>query len=171
MENIHIIDDFFNKNELIKIIDYFNKKKWNCNSIDNSNMDLSTDSPFWRIELKDEFIFNDYLKNKIENIIKKKIILVRMYSVGQMYAENGNYHIESDTNENTFVLYINSNYKEENDGHFIIKIPNDNIILAIEPQYNRGVLFPSKYRHKGMGYNRNMADFRICIAWKFKILT
>lgn len=171
MENIIILDQFFLEEDLEKIVKYFNSSKWKCQCINESNTDLSTDSPFFRHELKEETIFTDYLKNKLEKELNKKIKLVRMYSVGQMYAQDGNYHIDSEEkNQKTFVLYINKNYKEGDGGYIYLKIPNDNKVIAVEPEYNRGVLFPSNYRHKGMGYSKNTYDFRICIAWKFEIL-
>ena len=106
MENIIIIDQFFLKEDLEKIVQYFNSSKWQCQCINESNTDLSTDKPFFRNELKEETIFTDYLKNKLEKELNKKIKLVRMYSVGQMYAQDGNYHIDSKKIIKQHLFYI-----------------------------------------------------------------
>ena len=171
---IRIIDNFFSDDVLKKIIDYFNNNKWNCQCIKDPNIIRSNsgDSPYWRTELENETLFNFELKNIIEKYLNKNLKLDRIYAVGQTYGQNSVFHIDNDDdNTLTFCFYINSIKidNNDNDGLFYVKIPIKKFIVAIEPYMNRGVIFPSNYNHKGSGYNRLNNNFRICIAWKFKI--
>ena len=60
--------------------------------------------------------------------------------------------------------------EEDVGGYFFIKVPDKKYKVAIDPKMNRGVLFPSRYYHKGSGFNILNSKFRICIAWKFEII-
>jgi len=89
---------------------------------------------------------------------------------GQIYGQNGSYHIDSEhDNAVTFCLYchaIENSDIETAGGNLYIKIPGEKLVFAVEPYANRGVLFPSKYFHKGCAFNRYIKSMRICIAWK-----
>jgi hypothetical protein len=50
-------------------------------------------------------------------------------------------------------------------GHIFSKIPNlPNFSICLEPLYNRTIVFPSNYFHKGSTFNRYIQNIRICIA-------
>jgi hypothetical protein len=169
---IKIIDNFFSDEILKKITDYFDKIQWNCQCNKDPNVNLYSDSPYWRIELKDEIFFNSELKNIIEKYFNKKLKLNRVYVVGQTYGQDSNFHIDDESpNTFTFCFYINSETHINDDGLFYLRIPNEKYIITVEPIMNRTVIFPSNYRHKGCGLNRFSDYFRICIAWKFVINT
>jgi len=194
-----LFDHFFSDDTIDKIKLFFtpqysyvsdldnNIKKehsWTSICFQNENTNLLTDKPFWRKDLNDEPLFITEIKDIIIfNLLQKteeydetnmyikknkQYVLKRVYAVSQTYEQNSNYHIDDvDERSFTFVLYINNNYNDS-DGFFYIK-PNTKTIYAIEPKYNRGILFPSKYRHKGSGYNRFDNNLRICVAWKFYV--
>ena len=174
MDKIQIFDDFFTEEELNKILDFFDNAKWNCLCHTRPNVDITTDKPFWRYELENEPLFAEYLNEVVaKKIFKKKNKLDRMYSVGQMYGQDSNYHPDnSSENTYTFCFYINTERVVEEDagGYFFLKVPGNNYKVAIDPKMNRGVLFPSRYYHKGTGFNILNSKFRICIAWKFEII-
>ena len=168
-EEIKIIDNFFSDAVLAEIVDYFKTIQWNCLCIRDSNINLYSDSPYWRIELIENNFFNSYLNNIIEKYFNKNMKLNRLYVVGQTYSQDSNFHIDDEEpNTYTFCFYINDVIDE--DGNFFIRIPEKNTILHIDTHMNRAVVFPSNYRHKGSGYNRFSNKLRICIAWKYKII-
>lgn len=170
--DISIIDNFFSQNDIFKIKQFFTQtnQTWNCQCSNKSNTDLTNDVPFWRKDLNDEYLFFVELKNIIMHKLQNRFTLLRVYAVSQTYAQNGNYHIDDRSNDTyTFVIYINEQYDESTDGYFYIKTPEQSI-LAIEPLFNRGVLFPAKYRHKGCGYNKYNSNLRICVAWKLQLI-
>ena len=101
--------------------------------------------------------------------MNKKFILERVYTVAQNFGQNSNFHIDDKyENKITFCYYVN--YSTENSlGDFFIKIPNKKEILSIEPTFNRGILFPSNFTHKGTAFFDN-DNIRVCITWKFSII-
>lgn len=170
IDDITIYDNFFDEKVLNKILNLFQEYKWQCNCLKNPNKNRYKDVPFWRKDLNDNSFFIEELKNIIEDKLKKKFLLQRVYAVGQTYEQNSNYHVDSNIKDTyTFCFYINNNILNENlDGFFHIKVPNKKYVLLIEPSNNRGVFFPATYIHKGTGFSRLYNNFRICIAWKLK---
>lgn len=169
-EFVKIIDNFFSDNIVEKIIDYFNKNKWNSQCFQDPNFIRNkADSPYWRIELENENFFYIYLFNIIEKYIGKKLVLNRIYAVGQTYGQNSIFHLD-DNEKNTFTFCYYINEKIYDDGLFYLKIQQKKYITAIETNKNRAILFPSNYIHKGSELNRYNNNFRICIAWKYKII-
>ena len=167
MDKIIIYDDFFTEIDLKKIKDFCDNN-WLCKCMCSPNTDETKDTPFWRKEYMEEHLFNNYLKEIIQDKLQKKMFLKRIYSVGQTYGQNSNFHPDDQAlNSYTFCFYINEFYDKTPDGYYYVKIPNEKHIIAIEPINNRGVLFPAHYIHKGTGFNRFSNDLRICIAWKF----
>jgi hypothetical protein len=168
-EEIKIIDNFFSNDILEQINNYFRNIEWKCQCKKDSNTNLNNDSPYWRIELIEDAFFNCYLNNIILKYFNKKMILNRLYVVGQTYSQDSNFHIDDkESNTYTFCFYINDIL--DDGGNFYIKIPYECEIINIDPIMNRAVIFPSNYRHKGSGYNRFSNKLRICIAWKYKII-
>lgn len=168
MEKIIIYDNFFSATDLQKIKDFCDNN-WLCNCMYSPNADETRDTPFWRKEYKEEHLFNTYFNDVIQEKLKKEIKLIRIYSVGQTFGQNSNFHIDdANNNSYTFCFYINNTTTTEtNEGYYYVKIPNEKHILAIEPLNNRGVLFPANYVHRGTGFNKSSNDLRVCIAWKF----
>jgi hypothetical protein len=168
MENIKVFNNFLNTQEISIIKNILNNNKWIHGH--TSINDFYT-IPFWYMELFE----NDYLKysikEKIESITKKKFEVVRLYANGQTYGQHGTYH-QDDTDDLTFTfcLYFTEYEISIEDiigGNFEIKIPNEvDFHMSIPPRFNRGILFPSNYFHKGNSFDRFITDVRICIAWK-----
>jgi hypothetical protein len=166
MDKILIIDNFFTEEKINKIVHYFEEVNWQCKCAIRPNVSLETDIPFWRHELLEVSLFKDELREEIEKKMNKLYHVKRVYSVGQTYEQNSNFHIDDDE-ENTYTLclYINPMIKDDDEGYFYLKVPNETHTLAINPIFNRGVFFPGNYRHKGTG---TIEYFRICVAWKLK---
>uniref|UniRef100_A0A6C0HBX9 Prolyl 4-hydroxylase alpha subunit Fe(2+) 2OG dioxygenase domain-containing protein n=1 Tax=viral metagenome TaxID=1070528 RepID=A0A6C0HBX9_9ZZZZ len=163
MQNIQIIDDFFDAPIFDEIIHKINKQQYVCKCIHNHNSDKTTDIPFWRCDLNDDLFFVEYLSTIIKTKLEENYYLKRVYLIGQTYQQNSNYHKDSNLSTSiTICLYMND---IDIGGHLYIKIPNQKAIMAVEPKMNRVVIFPSIYRHKGVGIENE--DLRKCIAWKF----
>lgn len=167
MDNIKIIDNFFNKHELSKIVELIDNKEWKYGHSSGTYEEFSPKF-FAYYNLGD--YFTEYIKEKLENIFQKKFKLDRNYMHIQSYGINGSYHIDT-TLENTytFCVYITDIADSEignADGDFLLKIPNTNYVICIQTNMNRGIFFPSTYFHKGNAYNRYFNENRLCITWK-----
>jgi hypothetical protein len=164
LDKIQIIDNFFSEEMIKKIVDYYKKVEWECKSIRRPNVDIDSDVPFWRHELIENDFFRDMLREEIEKQFGKKFEVKRIYSVGQTYEQNSNFHIDSsESNNYTLCLYINENVLEEDEGYFFIKLTK--YTICVNPLFNRAVFFPSDYIHKGTGTKEGL---RICVAWKLE---
>jgi hypothetical protein len=164
LDKIQIIDNFFSQEIIEKIVKYYDKVYWKCNCLIRPNADTMLDKPFWDHELIENYFFRDILKEEIEKYFGKKFKVVRIYSVGQTYEQNSNFHYDSQSPNNyTLCLYINENVLEEDEGYFYVKLPK--YVISVNPLFNRAVFFPSDYIHKGTGTKK---DFRICVAWKLE---
>ena len=171
MEKITIYDDLLSTSDIKKCIEITKQPNWGFGHTSGNNIG----TPFWFMQLIDNPFFSQHIKSIIEQKTGKKYKLNRVYANGHTYGQGGSFHQDDiDTNCWTFCLYINPISKDivdEIGGHIQFKIPNmENFVVDIEPLYNRGVLFPSNYYHRGTCYSRYVNDLRISIAWKFTIL-
>jgi len=168
MDKILVHDNFLNKHELITALDIINKNNWTFGSF--SKKSHNYEIPFWSIDLMDNDFFSKYLKELIEKTYSKKFKVERLYANGQSYGQDGIYHIDSnDENAYTFVLYltnISDEYIEMAGGNILFKLPEYKYNICYEPIYNRGILFPSSYKHKAISFTRFIVDLRISVAWK-----
>jgi hypothetical protein len=164
IDKIQIIDNFFSEEFIQKIIEYYKKVEWECKCAIRPNSNKESDVPFWRHELIENEFFKDILLKEIDKYFGKKFRVLRIYSVGQTYEQDSNFHFDSlDVNNYTLCLYINKHTLEEDEGYFYIKLTN--YTVAVNPLFNRAVFFPSDYIHKGSGTKEG---FRICVAWKLE---
>ena len=170
MDNIQIIDDFLNKEYLDIVLNILKNHKWQYGHVSNGTEKI--DTPFWNIDLMDNQYLKTNVKSIIENIFSRKFELLRVYANGQTFGQSGSYHMDSPhPNCMTFCLYFTPIKKEESaniGGHLYIKVPYEKKICCIEPVFNRGVLFPSNYYHKGCAFDRYYTELRICLTWKLK---
>lgn len=171
MDKILVYDNFFNETELIKIEQIIESKDWSWGhrSFQTKDNEVAT-VDFWSISLTKEEFFNDYLKKVIEKHFSKKFKVLRVYANGQTFGQDGCYHTDSDSpNHYTVCLYLTKINKELVDtagGYITFKIPEKKFNISFEPLYNRIIMFPSNYVHKGSAFSRFFTDIRICVAWK-----
>lgn len=168
MDNIHILDNFLQKEELDTVAIKLSSKKW-----EYGHTSVKKTTPFWSMELIKDPYFTEYLKEIIEKTFSKKYVINRVYGNGQTSGQDGSFHID-DKNDNavTVCFYINNVSFEDNEnagGNLVIKLPENKYDLSIEPRNNRLVLFPSKYLHRGLSFHHDIKEIRICIAWKLMI--
>lgn len=189
MEKIKIIDDFLDKNELKDLKKKIKSIEWDYNLV-SSNDEIVTNRFFISYKLLE---CSDYLKEKVEKEINElliekgeslndktykknkeyKVYPLELYAHTQFYGGDGAFHYDYNaTDVYSFCLYLNdidNNEIENANGELLIKIPEKKEIMAVDTKMNRGIIFPSRYIHKGNAYNHNYLNERICIAWKIKI--
>ena len=175
-DSVEIFDDFLTPDELEKCTDVTSRPEWSFGQISRASP-IAT--PFWMMVLTDHVFFNTELLSKIERAANKKFTIQRIYANGQTFGQDGTYHQDDNSDSKdgyTFCVYINKQITAETadniGGEFVFKIPNPSSELSrimIPPLYNRGILFPAHYFHKGLAFNRYNKGLRISIAWKLKL--
>jgi len=171
-DKIQIFDAFLTPEELEICADAVKRPAWSFGQISQTSP-IST--PFWMMTLTDDPFFSTQMKSKIETAANRKFTVQRVYANGQTFGQDGTFHQDnSSDNSYTFCIYTNKQITTETSddigGEFIFKLPNSDddpfSRIAVAPLYNRGILFPAAYFHKGLAFNRYCKGLRISIAWK-----
>ena len=176
-DKIQIFDNFLTPEELQTCADAVKRPAWSFGQISQTS---PVSTPFWMMTLTDDPFFSMHLKSKIEAAANRKFTVQRVYANGQTFGQDGTYHQDDITDDSyTFCIYTNKQITAETaddiGGEFIFKLPNSDddpfSRIAVAPLYNRGILFPANYFHKGLAFNRYCKGLRISIAWKLKVQT
>ena len=179
-DRIQIFDAFLTPEELETCANTVKRPTWSFGQISQTSP-IST--PFWMMTLTDDPFFSTQMKSKIEAAANRKFAVQRVYANGQTFGQDGTFHQDETADESyTFCIYINKQISVETaddiGGEFVFKLPctkpptNEGVIdglfsrIAVAPLYNRGILFPANYFHKGLAFNRYCKGLRISIAWK-----
>lgn len=171
MEKVKIYDDFLNPLELEIILKNIKDKQMKYGHY-SGGKELIEAKFFSYNDLSNDSLF-DNIKQKIQMITNKQFVTNRNYMHIQTFGQNGSYHIDADRDDKyTFCIYLSDvGNIEESGGDFLIKFPNTKSIMSINTKFNRGILFPSYFYHKGMAYNRFISLERLCVTWKFTLIT
>jgi Rps23 Pro-64 3,4-dihydroxylase Tpa1-like proline 4-hydroxylase len=172
MDKIQLYDHFLMEGDIQKCVEFTKQAKWAFGHTSNGN---NIGTPFWYMNLYDNVFFSTYLKEWIEKKTGRKFQVNRVYANGHTFGQGGSFH-QDDVTPNTYTLclYINPISKDMSDevgGYIQFKIPDpkfEDFIIDIAPLYNRAVIFPSHYFHRGNSFSRYVNDLRISIAWKLK---
>ena len=172
MEHIKIYDNFLSTPDIKDCLQIVQESKWKYgHTSDNNNI---MNIPFWYMELNNKDFLKEKIKEKIENISNKKFTVVRLYANGQTYGQDGMFHQDDTSLDSyTFCLYCTEISPDISDlvgGHIEFILPESTHSINIKTIFNRGILFPSHYLHRGTAFNRYVPDLRICIAWKLREL-
>ena len=179
-DRIQIFDAFLTPEELQTCADAVKRPLWSFGQISQTS---PVSTPFWMMTLTDDPFFSTHLKSKIETAANRKFSVQRIYANGQTFGQDGTFHQDDKTDDSyTFCIYTNKQITAETaddiGGEFVFKIPNhppndDDPFsrIAVLPLYNRGILFPGAYFHKGLAFNRYCKGLRISSAWKLKVQT
>ena len=174
-DKIQIFEVFLTPEELEICANTVKRPAWSFGQISQTSP-IST--PFWMMTLTDDPFFSTHLKSKIEAAASRKFTVQRVYANGQTFGQDGTFHQDDHSSDNsyTFCLYINKQITAETaddiGGEFVFKIPNHDTTFdhtMISPLYNRGILFPASYFHKGLAFNRYCKGLRVSIAWKLHL--
>ena len=176
---IKIFDAFLTSEELEICANTVNRPAWSFGQISQTSP-IST--PFWMMVLTDDPFFNTHLKSKIETSTNHKFTVHRIYANGQTFGQDGTFHQDEKTDDSyTFCIYTNKQINNETaddiGGELIFKIPTTPLTqsndvfsrIVVSPLYNRGILFPASYFHKGLAFNRYCKGLRVSIAWKLHL--
>jgi hypothetical protein len=173
-DKIQIFDNFLTPEELETCASTVKRPAWSFGQISQTSP-IAT--PFWMMTLTDDPFFNTHLKSKIEATANRKFSVQRVYANGQTFGQDGTFHQDDASNDSyTFCIYTNKQITAETaddiGGEFVFKIPNQQndpfSRIAVAPLYNRGILFPANYFHKGLAFNRYCKGLRVSIAWKLQ---
>ena len=104
MENIHVIDNFLQPDELNNLHNIMATKKWSFNHTSNGNK-YQNEVPFWSVSLYDEPFIAETLTTVIEQHFFKKFKVLRIYSNGQTFGQDGYYHIDNENYEVLMSMY------------------------------------------------------------------
>jgi hypothetical protein len=172
INEIIISDKFLTDDEMTNANGIISKSLWRYGHTSEGKYLYET--KFWSMDLTKDNFFSVYLLSVIEKHFSKKFELLRVYANGHTFGQDGEFHTDSDKDKYyTFCLYftkINDEYVETAGGYIYFKLPDLNYKICYEPLYNRGILFPSNYIHKGTAYTRYIMDMRVCVAWKLRLI-
>jgi hypothetical protein len=172
INNIIVCDNFLTEEELKNGLDIIQNGKWTYGH--HSLGKHLYEDDFWSMELTNDNFFSKHLLAIIEKHFSKKFELYRVYGNAHTFGQDGHFHIDSEKEcDYTFCLYfskIEDAYIEAGGGYLYFKVPDEKYKIGYEPLFNRGILFPSTYIHKGSSYSRYVMDMRVCVAWKLKLL-
>ena len=175
-DRIQIFDAFLTPEELETCASTVKRPAWSFGQISQTS---PVSTPFWMMTLTDDPFFSTHMKSKIETAANRKFTVQRVYANGQTFGQDGTFHQDDSSNNSyTFCIYTNKQITAETaddiGGEFLFKIPNQRnddpfSRIAVLPLYNRGILFPAAYFHKGIAFNRYCKGLRISIAWKLQL--
>ena len=172
INNIIVCNNFLTNEELSTGLDIIHNGTWKYGH--KSNQEKLYNNVFWQMDLTNNDFFSKELFSIIEKHFSKKFELLRVYANGHTYGQDGEFHIDSDSEKDyTFCLYltkIDEEYVETAGGYLYFNVPNEKYKICFEPIFNSGIFFPSNYIHKGVSYSRYIMNIRISIAWKLRII-
>lgn len=166
MKKYEVFPNFFDKNEIFNIEQEFNKFYWELSGWSQD----PNDKLFWFKNLMDSFYITELFKNKVQNILGKKVETFRIYANGQSHGQCGNFHKDSPGCTNTVVYYLHKNWKPEYGGHLVLKEDNGDYIDSIWPETNSAIFFDSDIYHCALEPTIHCNSQRVSIAYKFNVL-
>lgn len=177
-DKIQIFDTFLTPEELQTCADAVKRPAWSFGQISQTS---PVSTPFWMMTLTDDPFFSTHLKSKIEAAANRKFTVQRIYANGQTFGQDGTFHqddVSGSDSSYTFCIYMNKQITtgtaDDIGGEFVFRVPNSDdpfSRIAVVPLYNRGILFPAAYFHKGLAFNRYCKGLRVSIAWKLNVQT
>lgn len=159
----------------VAVYNYCNRLQWSYNWTSNKKL-----SPYyhWNSSLSSGLLHNTL---DITQTVDKPIIdawhyiqanylsghkLIRCYANSYTYGTEGYPHTDSLRNQDvTTILYITKNWLREWGGETIIYDGN-NIIQAILPDFNSGIIFSSNIPHCARGVSRICSELRTVLVFK-----
>ena len=118
------------------------------------------------MDLQDDPMFSDTIFEKLKHITGKNFELRNVYANGQTFGYDGDFHTDGTEDSNwTFLIYAS----EVTDGGLtVFRIPGQELLSAVEPNKNTGVLFKANLVHRGMAPSRDCDALRVTVAYKLR---
>lgn len=168
MNEILCYDDFFDKEEFDKILDYVSRPCWGFGhgSYDKDHPNHKNSLPFWGMNLDNEEYFTNYLLNKIQDKTYTRYKLLTVYANGHTFGTKGSFHQDwYDISGRTFLLYANATWDVEWGGNTVFDYGNGDYQFSV-PKPNSAILFPGMIPHYADATTRLFGGLRVTIAWK-----
>jgi hypothetical protein len=121
------------------------------------------DTPFYYVDLQNEFFLNKIILTYICNTLKINLTLIRMYCNVQYQHMNGEWHTDTGDGSSRTVLIMISDTLSKNSGCFCTKNNKYDFIQ------NRLLFFPADIIHKGLAPTEKGVA-RITLACKTKLI-
>lgn len=108
------------------------------------------------------------IKLKIQKILKRKLNLIRIQHNASTRFQDTNFHEDASIDDVwTFVLFTSPYWNTTWGGEFVILNPEKDDFDYVRYFPNNGILFPSKWQHKGCSPVASSAAFRTTVAFQF----
>lgn len=156
--------DILSEKEYLKCKEIIDNSLWKYGQVSNPNSNCK----FWMIQnLHTDSFFHNIFMEKIEKLTNNKFEINRIYANGQTFGQEGDWHIDSNSEDAwTFLYYFNKgDISKIGETYF----KNNDIINVVNPTYNSGIYFKSNIEHKGSSPKIDFNDLRITIAFKLKL--
>ena len=156
--------NILSEEEYVKCKEIIDNSLWKYGQYSNPNSPYK----FWIIQKlhANPFFYNTFME-KIEKLTNNKFEINRIYANGNTFGQEGDWHIDSDLEDNWTFLYYFNRGDASTIGETYFK--NNDIITVANPIYNSGIFFKSNIEHKGSSPKINFTDLRITIAFKLKL--
>ena len=135
----------------------------------------STDAhsvPFWKMDLDGVAAFDavwDSVRSQCEALVGGPLRVVRQYANGHTYGQGGRPHWD-DNRPGTFTLlyYPMTEWQDHWEGETVFHDARGEVMQAVRPRPNRGVLFDSRIPHAGRAPSRSCPALRVTVAFKLE---
>ena len=160
--------DFFEPEDFKAISDYLDRPawKWGHGSLNDGHPDKPEfNTPFWKMDLIEEYFFTGYLFNIIKKKTNQDFFITRCYCNGHTYGTSGLFHIDWDDNTGrTVLLYAHDTWKQEWGGKTVFDLNGKYHYNEFIP--NSLVIFPGIIPHRAEPISRAFTGLRKTVAWK-----
>lgn len=158
--------DVFSDEQSKKILEHLYQPRWEFGH--SSKPDAK--SLFWIMQFSDDKFFTEELFGVVKKLVTPHIQsdfeLERVYANGQTFGQDGEFHIDSSSeNDYSFLYYPNNFWDVAWGGETIIKDPNG-VAHYFHPIQNCALLFPANWWHCGRAPVRESNVLRVTISFK-----
>ena len=158
-----VYSNILNLGELLYCQQLFDNGAWKMTNWSGSK---PTERRFWYMDLQDNPMFYDTIFEKLKHITGKNFELRNVYANGQTFGYDGDFHTDGTEDSNwTFLIYAS---EVTAGGLTVFRIPGQELLSAVEPNKNTGVLFKANLVHRGMAPLRDCDALRVTIAFKLR---
>lgn len=181
MNDIKVIDNFFDRDTFFDITAKIYKGSWifgsSSNREPNTNGDIveeringnylnpgSQTIPFWNMDLTDDDYFRKDIFAKIKEKLDIDYQLNLIYANGQTFGQGGDPHIDH-PNGLTFLLYCNRVWNFDWGGKTAF-LNTDGSTNYFDAKPNRAIIFPGSIIHRSEEVSRKFTGLRITLAYK-----
>ena len=167
-KDIVTYDNFFTSGDFKSISDILSRPmwKWGHGSLPDGHPNKPEFvTPFWKMDLSSEYLFNNYLFNIIKEKTNQEFHITRCYCNGHTYGTSGIFHEDwPDIFGRTVLLYANDVWKQEWGGKTVFNVDGKYVYKEFVP--NSIVIFPGIIPHRAEPTTRLFSGLRKTVAWK-----